>query len=195
VLTGCETTHTKTVYVPTTATPSAAVVKHTAAPQVTLAQLEAVAGPVPNGHLTDLHVAGEWALATWKGSIPQPETVLFRGTAGKWRVVRAPILGAIVASQVPGMTAAEAHALRITIVTPQPEQEERERAKLADAERRSNEVNERLERAEARQQREHEQTCRRLYREYQEGEPGGEGGEGAPRSRAAIQEYGRIGCH
>ncbi len=195
VLAGCGATHTKTVDVPTTASVSDTAKPATATP-VTLAQPEAASGESSDGydgHLTGLHASGEWALATAPG--PQPEQILFRGTAGKWHVVRAPMLGTIVASQVPGMSAAEARALRITIITPQSEQQERERARLEETERRSKEVAERLERLEARQHRQHEQTCARLYREYQEGEPGGEAGAGAPRSRAAIQEYGRMGCH
>ncbi len=195
LLVGCGTAHTKTIYVPT-ATTTQAVAKTPPPVPVTAQQLEAAAGAkAPGSHLTDLRVVGEWALATWKGPVPQPETVLFRGTAGKWHVVRAPILGAIAANQVPGMSAAEAHALSITIITPQTEQQEREGALRAGAERHSNESSERLERLETRLRRQHEQTCTRLYREYQEGEPGGEAGEGAPRSRAAIQEYGRMGCH
>ncbi len=194
-LVGCGTTHTRTVYVPTTATQAVAEAPST--PQVTAQQLESAAGTkAPHSHLTDLRVAGEWAVATWTGAVPQPEGVLFRETAGKWRVAHAPVVNALPATYVPGMPAAEARVLGITIITPQVEQQERERAKREYAERRSNESSERLERVEGRLRRQHEQTCSRLYREYQEGEPPvGEAGEVAPRSRAAIQEYGRMGCH
>lgn len=195
MLTSCGSSQTKTIYLPTSA--SKTVVKHAQASRVTLGQLVAASTGQGGGyqaHLTSLRAVGQWAMATASG--PQPEQILFRETAGKWHVVREPVVGALPASDVPGMSATEAHVLGFTIITPQAEQQATERAKIEGTEQRSKEVAERLEKLEARQHRQHEQTCARLYREYQEGLPSvGEAGEVAPSSRAAIQEYGRMGCH
>jgi hypothetical protein len=191
---GCGTTHTKTVYVPTSTTQAAT--KAPSIPQVTVKQLEAAASIKSSGgyHLTHLRAAGEWAMATVSG-VPQPGQILFRETAGTWHVAREPAFNALPARLVPGMSAVEARVLGITIITPQAEQQYHERVILAEAERRNRESGERLERIERRERRVHEQTCTRLYREYQEGQPSvGEVGEVAPSGRAAIQEYGRMGC-
>jgi hypothetical protein len=52
---------------------------------------------------------------------------------------------------------------------------------------------ERIEQLEAEQHAQRRETCDRLYREYREGSPT-ELEEPTARSKAAIEEYGQLGC-